>query len=194
MDYPGVRQYVLDSLRKNLRENLFYHGLHHTIDVCNAVEELSAEEKIAGDDLEMLRTAAIMHDLGFVEQYLDNEPIAVRLAKKILPSFGYSPSQIEVIARVILCTQIPQKPSTHLEKIMCDADLDYLGRDDFFEISETLKKEWLEYNLIQSDEEYNIKQVRFFERHRYFTDTAKRKREAKKQQHLTKLKEALNGH
>ena len=32
-------------------------------------------------------------------------------------------------------TKIPQTPLTKLEEIICDADLDYLGREDFFEIS-----------------------------------------------------------
>lgn len=194
MDFKGVRKFVLDLLIKDLPLNLFYHGVHHTLDVCNAVEELSGEENISGDNLELLRTAAVMHDIGFIEQYLNNEPVAVQFAHKILPSFGYSGKQISIVADIIKCTQIPQDPKSHVEQVMCDADLDYLGRDDFFAISETLKKEWLANGIISSDEEYNKRQISFFEQHRYFTKSAQVKRNARKQLHLLKLKSSWNGY
>lgn len=194
MNFREVQSFVLDLLGKELPGNLFYHGVHHTLDVCNAVEEISMEEKITGPDLELLRTAAVLHDVGFLEQYLDNEPLAVRFAHRLLPSYGYSSQQIDIISRIIMCTQIPQKPATHIERIMCDADLDYLGRNDFFTISENLKKEWFAYHLIKSEDEYNAKQIRFFEQHTYFTRTAQVKRDPQKQLHLTKLKSSLNGY
>ena len=36
---------------------------------------------------------------------------------------------------------MPQTPKNHLEEIMCDSDLDYLGRQDFYPIAETLRQE-----------------------------------------------------
>jgi predicted metal-dependent HD superfamily phosphohydrolase len=194
MNFKEVQTFVLDLLDKDLPLNLFYHGVHHTLDVCNAVEELSRDEKISGDDLVLLRTAAVMHDIGFIEQYLHNEPVAVKFAHRILPSYGYSDGQINVVSDIIMCTQIPQNPRSHIEKIMCDADLDYLGRNDFFSISENLKKEWFAYHLINTDDEYNRKQISFFEQHRYFTKTAQVKRDPQKQLHLSKLKSSLNGY
>ena len=194
MNFKEVQTFVLDLLDKELPSNLFYHGVHHTLDVCNAVEELSREEKVYGSDLELLRTAAVMHDIGFIEQYLDNEPIAVKFAQGMLPSYGYSHHQIAIVSDIIMCTQIPQKPKSHIEQIMCDADLDYLGRNDFFRISENLKKEWFAYHIVDSDEEYNRKQIIFFEQHSYFTKTAQCKRDPDKQLHLSKLKSSWNGY
>jgi hypothetical protein len=74
---------------------------------------------------------------------------------------------------------------------MCDADLDYLGRMDFFDISQTLKQEWMEFGLISSDQEWNQKQVIFFQQHHYFTRTAQQQREALKNQHLMELQKLL---
>lgn len=193
MNFRGVQKFVIDLLDKELPLNLFYHGVHHTFDVCNAVEELSREENIFGTDLELLRTAAVMHDIGFIEQYLHNEPVAAKFAHSILPSFEYSFEQIHIIADIIMCTQIPQTPKNHVEQIMCDADLDYLGRNDFFTISETLKREWFANRIISSEEEYNRKQISFFEQHKYYTKSAQRKRDALKQLHLLKLKSSLDG-
>jgi uncharacterized protein len=188
MKFEAAKEYILNRLEKELPKNLFYHGLHHTMDVCNAVDQLAQAERINGEDLVLLRTAAVFHDSGFLRQYLNNEPIAVLIAAEKLPAFGYSADQIRKVGGVILSTCIPQKPSNHIEEIMCDADLDYLGRDDFFEISETLKQEWFAYGLINSEEEYNEKQLKFFQQHNYFTQTARDAREQKKQQHLLELR------
>ena len=188
MKFEAAKDYILNRLEKELPKNLYYHGLHHTIDVCAAVDELADSEKIKGEDLVLLRTAAVYHDSGFLKQYLNNEPIAVSIAEQKLPGYGYNPEQIRAIGNIILATSIPQRPHNHIEKIMCDADLDYLGRDDFFDISETLKQEWFAYGLIRSDEEFNEKQLKFFLQHNYFTKTAKEKRESRKQQHMLELR------
>lgn len=189
MKYPALRQDILNLLKEKLPPNLYYHGVHHTIDVCNSVENIAAAEFVVGEELDLLRTAAVMHDAGFLEQYPLNEPLAAAMAARMLPQYGYQADQIGVIKAIILSTQIPQKPSTRLEKIMCDADLDYLGRPDFFEISESLKQEWLEYGVVRSEDEYNKKQIAFFEQHQYFTETSKANREPLKQVHLSRLKE-----
>lgn len=194
MNFQEVRSYVIDLLHNELPSNLYYHGVHHTLDVCNAVEELSKEEKIEGNDLQLLRTAAVLHDVGFIHQYVTNEHLAVKFAKEILPAYGYTNQQIDIVGDIIMCTQIPQSPRNHIEEVMCDADLDYLGRDDFFNISESLKKEWFEYEIVGSEEEYNRKQISFFEQHRYFTRSARMKRESQKQMHLSKLKSSWNGY
>lgn len=191
MHFQKARTYVLSRLQKELPANLYYHGLHHTLDVCQAIEELARCENVSGDDLILLRTAGLYHDIGFVEQYRNNEPLASRIARESLPEFGYSPAQIDIICFIILATQIPQRPVTHLEMIMCDADLDYLGRKDFYEISDTLFKEWEEFGIVGSLEEWNCRQLDFFQQHQYFTKTAKAKREALKLKHFKELKRML---
>ena len=194
MNFPEVQQFVLNLLNKELPDNLYYHGVHHTLDVCNAIEELSFQENLTGTDLQLLRTAAVMHDVGFIQQYIENEPLAVQFAHEILPAFGYTDKQIEMVGNIIMCTRIPQAPRNHVEQIMCDADLDYLGRHDFFTISDSLKKEWLAYQIIATEEEYNRKQINFFEQHKYFTKSAQAKRNLQKQLHLLKLKSSWNGY
>lgn len=191
MQYRKAKAYALSRLQQELPKNLYYHGLHHTLDVCQAVDELAAAEKLTEEELLLVRTAALYHDIGFVEQYMNNEPIAARIARETLPAFGYTPGQIETICSIILATTIPQKPLNHLEQILCDADLDYLGRDDFFDIAETLRLEWQEFGLVSSVEEWNCKQIRFFQLHHYFTRTAKEKRDPLKKKHLAEIQHLL---
>lgn len=60
----------------------------------------------------------------------------------ILKLFNYSSGQITAICDLILLTRMPQMASSALGNILCDADLVYLGRDDFFINSFHLKLEW----------------------------------------------------
>jgi uncharacterized protein len=189
MNFTEARKYAFQLMESELPSDLYYHGIHHTRDVCRAVEELCKDEGIIGQDLTLVRTAAVYHDIGFIKQYQNNEPLAVKIAEEILPQFGYSTNEIKLIGEIILSTQIPQKPKNKIEEVMCDADLDYLGRSDFFEISETLKKEWFAYGLVSSEEEFYQKQIRFFENHQYFTSTSRAKRGPVKDQHLLFLQQ-----
>lgn len=191
MDFKGAKQYALSRLYNELSPNHYYHHVSHTLDVCKAVNDIAIEEGVSDEELMLLKTAAYFHDLGFVKQYFNNEPIAAEIARDILPQFGYTERQIEIIAQLILATKVPQEPHNHLEKIICDADLDYLGRDDFYEISQSLLKEWQAYGLVETEEEFNQKQVSFFNAHHYFTNTAIKKRKNLKQKHLTELKKTV---
>jgi predicted metal-dependent HD superfamily phosphohydrolase len=187
MHYQKAREYVLKRLEAELPQNLYYHCINHTLDVCKAAEELALCENVKEKDILLLQTAAVYHDIGFVVRYKNNEEVACQIASQTLPGFDYKPDDIEKICHMILATRIPQNPQTHLEQILCDADLDYLGREDFFEIAKTLKLEWMEFGLIESEQEWNQKQVHFFKQHHYFTKTAKEKREGLKNKHLLEL-------
>lgn len=191
MNFTEARNYTLNRLIKELPANLFYHDLNHTLDVCKAIDELCEEENIRGEDLILLKTAGIMHDIGFIEQYFNNEPVAVRIAMEVLPSFDYSDEQIRIISNLILATRVPQKPNNLLEMVICDADLDYLGRSDFFIISDSLKREWMANGIVSSADEFNRKQVDFFHQHHYFTRSAREKRNAQKQEHLKEIRKVL---
>jgi hypothetical protein len=92
---------------------------------------------------------------------------------------------------LIYATIIPHQPKSKLEEIICDADLDYLGRDDFFVIADTLRRELRDHGKIKSDRLWDEIQVKFLTQHRYFTTSAKKMRRAKKQEHLEIIKQKL---
>ena len=143
------------------------------------------------EDIFVLKSAATYHDAGFVEEYDKNEPIGARLAEEILPIYGYTDQQIEQVKELIYATIIPHNPKNKLEQIICDADLDYLGRDDFFEISETLRRELRDHGKINSDRLWDEIQVKFLTQHKYFTKSAKKMRDTKKAEHLEAIKKRL---
>ena len=84
-----------------------------------------------------------------------------------------------------------QESRDKLEQIICDADLDYLGRDDFHEIADRLRRELKEHGKINSDRQWDEMQVAFLNMHKYFTETSINTRQAKKMQNLEEVKAKL---
>ncbi len=184
MDLSAAKDLILAKLERDLPPKRTYHSKAHTWDVYLTAIDIAAKEGVGGEDLVLLKTAALFHDIGFTEQDQEHEEASCRIARRELPALGYRTTQIEHICRMIMATKIPQSPSDRLSNILCDADLDYLGRDDFFRIGERLLAEFRAYKVLQTDREWNELQVRFLNKHQFFTDTNKRDREPQKQLHL----------
>lgn len=191
INYYKAERHIMKVLEKKLSPKLHYHSIDHTKDVCRAIEWLALSEGITDEGLFLLKSAATYHDAGFVESYEKNEPVGARMAAEILPGYGYSPQHIDQIKKLIYVTQIPHNPTSHLEEIICDADLDYLGRSDFHEIADKLRLELREHGKIDSDRKWDEIQISFLTNHRYFTETAKKSRNAKKAQNLQEIKDRL---
>ena len=188
IEYEKLKERILDLLDEKLPGDLTYHGTHHTLDVldvCNAyIERGSIEER----DALLLRTGVLFHDFGFTHSFDDHERNGAILAEKVLPDFGYGPEEIKTVERLIMATKIPQKPETELEKIICDADLDYLGRDDYYPISNTLFQELKSLGKIETEEEWNALQIGFLEAHNYHTTFAIENRQPEKEKRIAELK------
>lgn len=191
MQFEAVRKFIIKKLKTELPSHLFYHSVGHINDVYTAAEKLAEGENIEGKNLTLLLTAVLFHDSGFTIQQKDHEEISCQIAKQYLPSFEYIEPDIVTICGMIMATKVPQKPQNHLEQIICDADLDYLGREDFYDIGNKLYSELSLYGMIQNEVEWNRLQVRFLEGHHYFTKTAIRLRQSGKDAHLLAIKEWL---
>ena len=89
---------------------------------------------------------------------------------------------------MILKTKYGAVPETLLQKILCDADLDYLGRDDYEVIAARLYHELQELNKIKGEREWNRLQVQFLQAHQYWTKAASAKRNQKKAAQLSRLR------
>jgi len=138
-------------------------------------------------ELVLLKTAVWLHDSGFLRTYNEHEAIGTEIAKELLPKYAYTKEDIKLINGMIMATRIPQSTSNHLEDIIADADLEYLGTDQFDKISEFLFEEFMEYKFINNRDEWNRIQVRFIKAHSYFTVYCKENRESKKQENLSKV-------
>jgi uncharacterized protein len=194
-EISAVENYISDRLRRELSPQLTYHGPHHTSDVFDAALKIAEYENITDEhELLLLKTAVYFHDLGFIEIYKNHEQLGCEIARKELPGFGYSDEDIERICGLIMATKIPQSPRNKLEEIIADADLDYLGRDDFKPIAHTLFKELGVFFNLQDEREWNKIQLNFLRQHQYFTDYAIKFRQEKKQKHLEEIEQIVEAY
>ncbi len=92
---------------------------------------------------------------------------------------------------MIMATRLPQSPKNYLEEILADADLDDLGRDDFFIIGDKLFLENTIYGDDIDPHEWRLKQLEFMQKHHYFTKSAINLRQAKKDANLERIKAQL---
>ncbi len=191
IQFHDLQEVVLDILEKDLPQDLFYHNLKHTVDVVTEVELIGWAEGISDENILLLKTAALFHDIGHTVSYDDHEYYSAEIAKQILPKFNYTPEEIATICDVIQSTKLPPNPKNILEEIICDADLDYLGRIDFIPVSNTLFEELHVRNKINSLNEWNKLQIKFISSHQYFTNTARKLREVNKQIQIERIKSLL---
>ena len=187
-EFNRAIEYILDKLENDLNRHLYYHGLHHTKDVLTSVEEIAISEGVLDDELMLLKVAAAYHDSGFLVLYKNHEEAGCGIAYEALPKFGFTPKQIDIVFGMIKATKVPQSPKTKLEKIICDADLDYLGRNDFNKISGSLYEEFKYWNIVTDHKTWMQIQINFLENHVYWTDFSKKYRTEQKLKRLEELK------
>lgn len=190
MHSTDLEIFISEKLKNELPKHLYYHSIHHVEDVLKAATIISDGEGISSEDFQLLKIAVLFHDSGFIEGAQDHELRGCIIARKNLPNFDFNENEIEVICGMIMATKIPQSPKNHLEEIICDSDLDYLGRDDYDAISNNLFREINLYNFMDEIGWLKV-QINFMEAHSYFTKTANRLRKDEKEKRLQLLKAKL---
>jgi uncharacterized membrane-anchored protein YitT (DUF2179 family)/predicted metal-dependent HD superfamily phosphohydrolase len=188
MQFEQIYSVLMPRLENELPSYITYHIAEHTKNVMAAAEQLAAAENIAGDDLVLLKTAALFHDSGFLQQSDGHEEISCIMAREYLPGFGYSDSHIEHICRIIMATRLPQNPDDLLGKILCDADLFYLGTDGYNANAQKLFQEYKYSGIVKNEMEWQLMQIEFLSSHHYFTQTAIKLLEPVKQKTIQQLK------
>ncbi|MGQ1888880.1 adenylate/guanylate cyclase domain-containing protein [Thermophagus sp. OGC60D27] len=192
IQFLDIQEKVLDLLEKNLPSNLYYHDVKHTIDVITEVELIGWAEGLSEEEILTLKTAALFHDAGHMVDYRTHEYQGILLARQILTDYQYPPERIETISRLIMATKSPPTPKDKLEEVICDSDLDYLGRTDFIPVSNNLYRELKERQMVGSWNDWLQLQLNFIQRHQYYTQTARNLREVNKQQQIERIQSLIN--
>ena len=187
-----VDKYIRELFRDELPDGIKYHDANHTLHPIRGVvavaNSIAVSENISEHDRELLITAAYFHDTGYIREYDKNEPIAARMAGRILNLIGYKPNEIKKVQMMILSTDLEREPKTHVEKILCDADLDHLGREDFFKLDGRLREGRGARGIDVSDDAKWYKgTLKILKKHQYYTESQKNLREKEKQKNIKKL-------
>ncbi len=191
MQFEDMQEVLLNRIEKEMPTTMHYHNVKHTLDVVTQAELIGLGEGVSDSDILMLKTAALFHDIGYLRGHEDHENNSVYFAKEYLSKYGYSDLQILTVSELILATKMPPQPKSKIEQIICDADLDYLGRTDFIPVSNALYEELKGQNKVGSLIDWNKKQLDFISAHQYFTETARSLREVNKQKQIQRLREMM---
>ena len=167
---PELKEKIFDDLSNILDESYSYHNLNHTKRVISAAVDIGSNYDLSEKDWRCLLTACLLHDYGFIESHVEHEKISAKLSSQILPKYGFSETDIQIINSLIIVTKLEEKPKNLLESIIRDSDLEYLGSEDFIKISPLLKKEWINCKVVKSDSEFYKIQYEFILNHSFYTD------------------------
>jgi len=187
-EFSLLKAEVLAELDEKLNPLLTYHCRKHTEDVLQHTERIAISENILQPRMLLLmKIAALFHDTGFIDIYVGHEERSREIMMNKLKSYHFDESEFELMTGMIMATKVPQSPISLHDMVLCDADLDYLGRDDFAVINKRLKNELLSYGFVKDLNEWNELQVSFLNKHHYFTSSSIKLREPVKQEHLLSL-------
>ncbi len=174
-------------------ERHYYHSYNHAVEVMERAIYLWEKEWLSCSDLEILGLAWLFHDTGFVIQYDNNEQIWSKIAQNYLKSVLYPKDKIKFVEKLILAT-IPtyKNPIDIYEKIIKDADMDNLWRKDFFDKSNSLKKEIeIIKNIKINDPDWNHWLVELLKEHHFEAITQKLERDWVKHENLVQMLDEL---
>lgn len=183
-----AEHYVTDLLQ-HLDKQYCYHDLGHTLRVKKAAEELSDAAGLPDDEKEIFLLAALFHDTGFMEVYYGHEAVSTRLAREFLTSKNYPPQKLAGVLACIEVTAMHSKAGNQLERLMKDADLSNLGKEDYFTHLEKLRCEWeMVLGHEYDDAEWYRLNHRFLKNHEYQTEIARELYSAQRADNQKRLK------
>ena len=192
-DLTSLARHVERTLRTRLGRHLHYHDAAHTLeDVVPAADRLAAAEGLSRHARVLVHAAALLHDTGYIEGPEEHEAASARIAASTLPAYGFDEAEIAVVARLILATKLGATPATVEERILADADLDLLGRADYWVRSQDLRREWAAGGRVFDDRTWVRDQLRFLEEHSYRTASARASRQAGKMANARDLRAYLS--
>ncbi|MEI2739078.1 MAG: Pycsar system effector family protein [Chitinophagaceae bacterium] len=186
-----ARALVTGLLSNKLSKSIKFHTLLHTQEVVEACEKMAIYYQLPADDRHALLLAAWFHDTGYTSgSSKDHESVSIQIATEFMNSKSVDAGIQDKVKGCINATRMPQSPDNQLQQIICDADLFHLGTDTFDEKNKLLRQELNEFGDNDvSKKDWRKINIRFLERHEYFTSYGKEKLQPVKDRHLADLLE-----
>jgi predicted metal-dependent HD superfamily phosphohydrolase len=184
-----AKDHVFEIFKNGKIKNLVYHNYNHTIEVVKSATKLAELAELSPNDEQLLLLAAWFHDTGYAKKYLGHEPESANFAAEFMEQNAFSKEEIEIVKTAILGTVWPQKPTSLIGQLLCDADMSHFGSKSYFDKSELLRLEWELTDNFPSEFDWPSSEIKFLTEHNYFTPVAEKEYTKKKQKNILKLKE-----
>lgn len=182
-----------ETCAKSLQPGLLYHNAAHSREVRDiSLRWATAEGLDSAHDRLLIEIAALYHDLGFLKCYEQNEIIGARMALDKMKTFSFSDQDCQCVHDMIMATQMPQNPKTLMEKILCDADLDNLGRSDFMKNTDALYLERQHFGYQESKLAWYRDAYKLVSKHQFHTHAARSLRDDQKNLNASLLQQLID--
>ena len=169
-----AQAYITALLAKKLPAKLTYHALYHTEVVVKECRALAPAAALTPPDTEDLLLAAWFHDAGYLDAYDGHEFRSMERAAIWLAERGHDARRVQLVQDLIKATHRDSTPETELQKLLVDADMSNLARDDFRSRAELLRTEWeLVLGKTYSSPDWAELQLNFMLAHKYLSDAGK---------------------
>jgi predicted metal-dependent HD superfamily phosphohydrolase len=146
--WPAFVNEMLVRLSRELAPDLCYHSYHHTEIVIADTLALAQAEQLNDRDRLLLLIAASFHDAGFLRDREQHERCGASMAIEAMRvAGGFESAEIALVETCILDTRIdpsqPQlrQPRARISPVLLDADMANLGRPDFADKTELIRRE-----------------------------------------------------
>jgi len=170
--------------------NLYFHNATLLRNICNQVDLLSGAENLPDEEYINLKLASIFLLTGFVSDYKKPEQASFILLEEILPRYGFDHENIES-AKILIRNSFNDIYETVSDKILHDARYAYLGRVDYFRLTDKLFRERAEYGNVADPEAWYNTQKKLLIDHEFLTNSGKLLRSVAVEDQITSL-EAYN--
>jgi HD superfamily phosphodiesterase len=188
----SASEYVTKLLVEKLSSDYTYHNLNHTREVFESATEISQNSSLSSEELEMVQIAAWFHDTGFTLSYREHEKKSIEIVWEFLKNKNYADEKIVCIKDLIRVTKKGNIPETLKGKIIRDADILHISKEDFYPRSLELKAEWENVdNKKYTEAEWIQSSLDFINRTFFYTDYAIMNYEAGRQKNIIKLSELI---
>ncbi|MCI1187779.1 DUF5706 domain-containing protein [Hymenobacter sp. DH14] len=169
----AAQAYVTEQFT-GISPKLTYHALAHTEAVVKECRALAPAANLSADDTEALLIAAWFHDTGYLDVYDGHEFRSAEHAADWLKQQNVPAARMQLIETLIKATHRDSKPETELEKLLVDADMSNLARDDYRSRAELLRTEWeLVLDKTYDTQEWAELQLNFMLAHKYLSEAGK---------------------
>lgn len=189
--FERVATATMRRLEHGLAPELTYHNAAHTLYVLEKTALLAQFENIIGKERLLLYLASLYHDAGFLVSNLQHEVQSCKIARNDLGKEGLAAEDLDFICQTIMATAIPQNPGSAAGKILADADLFYMGTDQYDFYAAKLYQEICHFRPGFSRTAWIEMQIDFLQNHNYHTAYAKNNLEETKRAHLERLRSAV---
>jgi uncharacterized protein len=187
-----VEEYIKGLYNKHSSDLLCYHSLEHAKEVVEVITELCDVMNISEIERENLIIAGWFHDVGYFETCSGHEELSAEYADRYLSEQNFSNERIKQIKANILATKVPTNPANIYEKIICDADLHHLGKNDIENRSQLFRQELQSRNICKiSDVDWLENSLKFLNEHTFYTDYANEKFGAQKKKNIKLFEEKI---